>query len=236
MKKIIVVFWALLVTTFIGIITVKAECGYAERNNYRSQANNMKFKYEIAEKTLEGNVDGEEVPVTQTYMKIYIYNLTEDLKLTVKDPEIKKTWNYTYDDVKDGVIIFDSEDVSRVINYEFDVYAADETCDTDELRISTLRVPKFNTYYYWEMCEETPEFYLCQKFIETDKTYEEFVSERDDYLKKLNNSAEETVEDESFFENLRDFIVKYKYVIILIAIITGVGVFVIVKKKRSRIV
>ena len=77
--------------------------------------------------------------------------------------------------------------------------------------------------------------HLCQKFIETDKTYEEFVSERDDYLKKLNNSAEETVEDESFFENLRDFIVKYKYVIILIAIITGVGVFVIVKKK-SRIV
>ena len=93
-------------------------------------------------------------------------------------------------------------------------------------------------------CNGNEDFYLCQKYItevdEIDLTT--FSNKLNSFLAKKNNGElnEDVDKDDSWFNQLTDFIKEYKVPIIIISTLIVVGgvvaIVIVIKKRRSRLI
>ncbi len=217
----------------MGTNKVKAECSNGEKNALGAKAVNMSYRWEPAEREIAmGQADGEPVPIMQTYIKVLVYNMTEDLRLVVSNSRDNNKLYFTYD----GVISFDSDDIKSLVTYRFEVYAADGTCTSEVLAKNEISLPKYNELSYYELCDTTPDFYLCQQFVRVDKTFDEFINERDNYIARLAEEESEGDDNKGLFKSIASFLNKYKFVIIGVVAVAGAGTYIVIKKKGKKVV
>lgn len=84
--------------------------------------------------------------------------------------------------------------------YQYSVEGFDK-CYRTIFRNITINTPKYNPYYSEIICENNREFYMCQKWGNFDKTYEEFEKEITEHINSNKNVIvnDDTNQDDTFY-------------------------------------
>ena len=119
------------------------------------------------------------------------------------------------------------------------MYNTDKSgCSQKLNRTFYLTTPRLNEYYNFNICEEIPDYYMCQKFVTyEDKGLTDFIHVTNEYKDK--KIAEEEELNKNFFEKLWSFIKDNKTIFITSTVVIttiGIGTVIIIKKKRKDIV
>ena len=238
MKRKFLFFIALLLSFSLS---VKASTCSDERIiELSSQANNVNVTYVGYDNVSEpydnplDDTQGDVNVVPSFY--IVIYNLTDQLNAVIKDDTTKKSTVVTSKDAKDGVIYVDAGAASSVKNFTVTIRSNNSNCLNEILKTTTVTTPMFNKFYEYSLCEENPDFNMCQEYTFTDysnvrdKAFTEKVEEYKEQKKKEENNKK-------IFNRVLNFIVKYAWVFVAIAVLAAVGViYFIIKRKKSRLV
>ena len=226
--------------------TVRAEsaCSYSEQAKFNDIASNVKATYDVVDIYLGKGIDVDEegapeVDINVKGLKVNILNVTEDIYINLINNSTKEEKKYTYSDTNNGLITFELRDVSSVVNYTIEIYAATSTCAGELIRKTEFLTPQYNEYSELDVCGEYPDFYYCQEFLLGDNISREAFMERIEEYKKNNEPKEQTKVDKNIWDSIKEFYQKHQMPINIIGsviIIGGViGVVILVKKRRSRV-
>ena len=224
MKKIFLFIILLLIICFNN--SVNAECNYEYQAKLNDLAGLVTSEYQLYEKIEEYYDEGfgENVKISSWYGKIYIYNVTDELYIEVKN--LGKFYS-----TDDDTIIIDTGITDDIKEYQINIMAVDGTCDNNPIRTIYENIPRFNAYSTYPQCLENPDYYYCNKFVFLDKiTQNEFLSGINNYAKREDNVKDEDI---SWINNILNFLKNY-YVFIIIAIILILGLTVFLWKKKLK--
>jgi hypothetical protein len=228
MKKIL----TFLLAFFIMSTGVLAACSVNDKAELNQKAANVKVTYEIKKETIQFNKGAIDYP----YFKISILNVDDDLQFVVKNNIDKGSKTYKYADAVKDIITFNNFDTSKIFNYTIEVYISDTAkCYSEKLRTIYLTTPRRNDYYQRAVCNDYPDFYMCQEYVTfEDIPQSTFEEKLDSYQKgKIADNGEEVVE-KTFFDKVFGFIDKYKFIILGGTIVIVGGAIVIARKKNKK--
>lgn len=230
-----------------------AACDYETQVQLATEASNVNANYEISEVVMdmstgqevtgltEEEIDNDDMPyIRQDKVTIYIYNLTENLSVTISgDNGYEDT--FTYQESDNGTVTFEGGNLENIVNYSIQVLSANPNCSGDELRTISLVTPMRNSFHDLIACEGVDEYY-CQEYIDYDLNMTEAeVLERANNVRETGSSSEEPQEEEkSWWDNVKEYLDNNPWVIYVtigvILVIAGVATTVIViKKRRSKV-
>lgn len=226
----------------LSITDVKAKCTYSEQASLNNEVANVKVRYETLQETEEdsGGCDGggECSPVYYPYINVNVMNLSKNFYVTITDSVTGKTNKYYYDDIPaDGILKIRWDDVSKINTFTVNVYSSEETsCPDTRLKVTHITTPRWNEYADFAICEDVPDYYLCQRYVtyEKDPSYGEFVEKIEDE-KKVQEEREKEKE-KGFWDKIKEFLSKNKVFIIVgtVVVIIGIaGCTIIIRKKRE---
>lgn len=207
---------------------VIAECDYEYQAKINNLAGLVTSEYQIYEKIDEYYDEGfgENVKISSWYSRIYVYNVTDELYIEVKD--LGKFYS-----TDDDTIIIDTGITDDIKEYQINIMAVDSSCDKNPIRTIYESIPRFNAYSTYPQCLEHPDYYYCNKFVFLDKiTQSEFLTGINNYV----NRQDDTInEDSNWFNNILNFFKNYyPSIIILIILILGLSVFLWKKKVKEK--
>lgn len=227
--------------------TVKAAstCSSEREMELSSLANNINVDYQEYDKATGSDYDDfyddneEEKTTTLPAFYIHVYNLTNDLNLSViKDGQAKGTTVYYSNLNSDGVLYLDSSYANTIKNYTIKVRSNDSNCQNEVLRTITITVPMQNYFHNYQACIDNPDFYLCQEYTTSD--YSEIsTTQFEEELSSYKVEKEETEKKESsWWYKLGKFLDTYKWLFITAAIlIIGSVIYIVIRnKKRSKLI
>lgn len=228
MKKILLIISILFL--FSG--KVYAECTGSEKIDLNQKAANIKVKYDI-EKKEELHNDGY---VINRKLIISIYNLSDEFYLIMKNKNTKEEKTFTSKDAIDGVISLETEDLTEVVNYVFEVKALIDvtSCPGQKFKTLYLTTPRTNEFYYREACVNNEDFDYCQEYVTAKKiSDEEFKTKLNKHLEFEEKYGEKEQKDG---KGILDYIVEYKWYIIitLLLIASGFTISLVMNKKKQR--
>ena len=235
MKKCVFLFLLLFMSR-----NVFAECSYEQQAKLNSEASTIKAIYEEEIGYLDSSnyvcADGqEECDNEYAYFKVSILNLSKNFYIKVSEGN-NTIKTITFDSVENGLAYFNVDNIEETHTYKFDIYTSDNTeCSSSLNRSFYLTTPRINEYASYSICNDIPDFYLCQKYVTfEDSGFSDFVEKVEEYKNEENEKEQE--KNKSFFEKLKDFIKDYKIAIsisaiIIIGLIVG---FIIIKQKRRK--
>lgn len=228
MKKILSVIVMMIMMTEV----VYADCSYQEQLNLNSKAANVRTTYEL----ITDRVEYEDGVSLVEYFVIRILNITEDTYVEISNDIEKDAKTYHYADTEDGKVNIIWTKTSEIANFTVKVFAETTTaCSGDLLKTSRFSMPKYNGYYNRAICEEIPDFYLCQKYISVDDVDEsEFVSKVEGYINGTVDKDGEKVNQKENKKSFLEFINQNKWYIIGAAGVIGVGIGVFVYLKKTK--
>lgn len=229
------------------LFTVKASASNCDANKLREikqEASKVKLTYEEVEEvvnnqTTQGGSDvGYDYDVYDTYLKVTISNLTDDLYVKVINTSDNSVKEFYGKDATDGTISFKWTDLKTIAKLELKVYTSSNTsCPDEEILTDYKTLPKMNEYYTWDGCVKNPDEAICKKYVEKDVSYEAYKKVAD---KETTKKAEKVVEDKSgnkitrfVKKNKKGFIIGGSIIIVLGVVTTAV---VIIKRRGSRII
>lgn len=250
MGKIKRILLLLVVAVFFGINPVNAasKCDYNEQVELNNAAANIKATYEEAKGKVDpsliiGAAGGNDEAIYY-YLKVQIYNLTEDVYLRITNDVNNEVKYLHYKDSQSGVIEFDWKDLDKVVNFTITVYSSTNTnCPNEEYRKINLTLPRYNKYSDRVNCINNESFYLCQKYITSTEEIDEatFDEKLTAFINKT--TEEENIRNEAnktWNEKVSDFIKENKVTIIVISTIIVIGgvvtTVIVIKKRRSRLI
>ncbi len=251
MKKINALILALLLF-LVNSNVVYAVCDASETNTLNSLAANVRASYEVMREELEGEYsapDGlteeelEEYVAYYSFFRIYISNLTEDLYITVENDVDDQVQTYTYQDSDNGTISLDWTNILAITNFTITVYSSSNTnCANTELYTLYLTTPMYNEYSQYRLCDGNEDFYLCNTFLSVPSVdFGRFVELIERYnAGQIDDSGEEVEEpidseEEGFFDFIQDNLAIVIGVGVAIVVIGGLTVYVIIRKRRSKV-
>lgn len=220
---------------FVFGTTVYADsCSLEDKTELRTMASNVSVSY-VPTDELKTNEEGD---YYEYYLDVKIFNINSYLRVEVIDSSTGMKYNLGVDDVSiDGAITMRQSQSEMVKNLIFNVYGSSSDCYATPLRSMKLTLPKFNYFSERAICEDIPEFYLCQKYVTYDIDSKTFVDDVLEYKEKYNNQKGENGEEEvkdSLASKALSGVSKYRYIIALVIIAGGIAVTIVVlKKKRS---
>lgn len=190
---------------------VKADaCSYKEQAALNKEAKNIKKSYEFI----------EDDPLNY-HFKIYISNISENLRLEIINDYDNRTLSVTNSNLADGVYTIETRVATRKVKYSINVSAINGNCAGKQLLKTSITTPRYNSYSTSYICEQVPNFKYCGKFVDTSTmTYSEFLEKGEKY--KLDNTKTNESKKEGFFKTIANFIFKYKW-----AFIGGVTILII---------
>lgn len=214
-------------------------CSDKEDIELSRAASQIKTGYTYKEIQDERMINGVSVEFT-----INVYNMSDLLYLEVYGiPGTPKT-TYTTNNAVNGVINIPNLSSYTQNTYTLMFKSKNSNCLDKVILNKQIVTPKYNEYSQSTECADYPKFSLCQKFYNTNVTYEEFSDKLDSYIESLEeiktSSSKENKKDE---KNIKEQLVQiYKsnkktllytgLSIIVIALITGI---VIMIRKRMKI-
>lgn len=245
----------LVLAMFILILNVKGTaCGYEEKAKLNNEVANVKVNYEIKERVLDkseysisdallGTEYEDEYEATSEYIQANLLNLTENMYVVVSNDFDKEEKLYQYSDTDKGSISIPWLQIDEIVTFTFKVYASDTTgCDGNLLKTLTLKLPRYNDYSTYDICNNFPEYYLCQRYV----TYEEVgfdvfmdkvFKEAD---KKQAKEKEEEEKNSKWYNKAKNYVVEHKVPFIIggcvLVVAGGATTFIIIRKRRRGVI
>lgn len=248
MKNRIMIFIFMIASIFAFSVFVEAEqvegsCYVVDRNYVKTQASNIRVTYSpIFKESSSKDSFGNEVGVTDRYIQIKLYNVTGNMYVEVEvtgDSIQTGRYHFDYKDIgPDRAITINQTAVNQTVTYNVSVYSDYKNCYGDLIRTIKLTVPKFNFYSQLAVCDDIPDYYLCQEYITFDINSATFYSNIDSYKERLANNVNDnnpTIRDNTTPANKTvSTISKYKYLIVGTIVVLGVlATIFIMKRKKS---
>ena len=250
-KKMIVFTFSFL---FLHCSVSAATCGYEEKAKLNNEIANVKASYEIKERILDKSEYGvpgiyigtefEDTYEAKTdYIEASVLNITENMYLDIVDDYNKERKIYSYNDSKDGKVTFEWHDIKQMVTFKIKVYASSNTgCEGTLLKTISLKLPRFNEFSDYSICNNFPDYYLCQRYV----TYEEvsystfFTNMTEEAEKKYQEELEKEKEKDKWYNKLGKFISDHKVAFIVggvVLIVAGGGTaFIIIERRRRSII
>lgn len=230
-----------------------ATCGYEEKAKLNSEIVNVKANYEIKERILDkseysvpdaliGTEYEDSYVATTEYIQVNILNLTENMYVEVTNDYNDDRTVYQYKDAKDGNISFDWHEINDLITYTIKVYASSETeCDGTLLKTISQKLPRFNEYSDYSICNNFSEYYLCQRYVTYEKVdFNSFAKRMNEETEKKIKEDEQKNQNEKWYKKVQAFIAEHKIPFIIGGVILVVAIggttFIIIKKRRRNII
>ncbi len=233
MKKLSYLLAIFGVFLFGGISVLANTCESSDFDKYEAEAENVNAQYLV--KTITEEIEGREgdtLELTREVLELNIYNLTENLSARVINKEFDTINTYTFKHVNDGVIKIDILDVDFIQDLEIVLYPVDTKCSEEDLETIKITLPMFNPFSQELMCEDTPDFYLCQSFVFEEVTYNEFYEERERYLEDpSDNGGDSSGEDDGDGDTSNNSTL-YIVVGVLVVGVVGCVIFVVLRRKK----
>lgn len=150
-----------------------------------------------------------------------ITNVTPDIR--VFDLTNRVSYYYGNNPENPSEIIIDGLEADHT--YRFEIYAtANDGCNYGVLYTYYVNTPAYNAYYNDPVCSDVKEYRLCQKWLKTDLSHEEFVRQVNQYKASLETQDSEQVDvTETPGFNLAQFLADYYYIFLIIIILFIVG-------------
>ncbi len=228
------IIFTLITFMFVLIIPKADSCTYKEQAALNKEASNIKFNYEIVDKTDEINDGLEEKEYyinDYYYIQLSIANLNENMYVEVKNDKNDNIMTFHNTDAVDGIITFKKES-NQVVKYTFNIYASTETC-TSKLQTKYVTAPKFNNFYKSGVCNDIPDYKYCQELITTNMADEKLATYIGKYFRqKVAKSNEISEKKVDFWKYAIYFLIVLG---ILGLIFFGVFVFRKIREKRRGI-
>lgn len=213
MKKILFSFSLLLIYFCCLNVSAIDACTTSEMTRLRELANNVKFNYNY--KIEYESEEDEELWMAYSFE---ILNYNDDLKIYLNDQSNLIDVN-----------TFQNQEFSRGENITFYIYSYTDNLCTDELlRTIDVKLPVYNTYYYFnkERCEGYPDFEYCKEFMDVS---EYSFSEIDEMFQKYVDG--DNIIDLITDDNYRLYFIFGGIGLILVIIIVC---FIFIKRKRKK--
>jgi len=219
-RKIIIALFIL----FVGISNVFSlnygGCSYSEVSRLKSLVNNINISYDYREIN------------NKIYFDVTINNITPDMYFY--DYFNNKT--YYYSDTNSGEItIYGYTDYYGYQNkYKF--YSALNNCYGISIGSKYYNIPTYNRFYSDPICSDIPNFNLCQKFIQNNYSYDEFIKLANEYKANKDKTEEEenVIEyKEDIFDKFVDLYVNYYYYF-FIGIILICSIVIFLKRDKNK--
>ena len=246
-----------LILVFGGFVTkaTAATCSYEERAQLNSEVSNISANYEVITVELDPDeysppdailgTEGEaDFVATTDALQVNVLNLTENVYAEVTNNYDNQTVVYNYADTNNGNIEIVWRTLGELVTYTIRIYASDATgCSGTLLRTLRVSLPRYNDYSTYAICDQVPDYYLCQRYVFFDQIeFSEFSTNITEEIESM--EEEETQpnpeEDKTWYEEIADFISEHKVPVIVGAIVvvvaTGVIVVLIVKKRRRSVI
>lgn len=209
MKKKILFFICFL---FIFIpFNIKAYCENDDLNNYSVLSNNINYYYDYYENN------------NYIYFNVVFYNLKDNF--FIQNTSDKK--------------FYDGEEEIKITNlkpgeeYVFNVYPKN-SCSGKKVRIIHIKIPYYNKYYKYEICENLDDFEYCNKWSQVDLTYNELKEKVEQYTKE-DIEIKETNEKYTIVDYIKKFLievyVEYYFVFLPLTIICLIMIIYYLDKK-----
>ena len=253
MKKIRVLIFTLMLF-LIGGKYVYAACDATEMNTLNSLAANVGKSYEIVTKELTQEETTFEPPGGITveeydnfvfevdYFRIYITNITEELYVVVTNENTGEKRTFNYSDTDNGTATFEEMVGTEIVNYTIEIYSSDVTnCRDQRLYTQYLTTPMYNTASESSFCTGIEDFYLCHEYLSVDVDFTNFMEKTDEYRathtdgETEGENSEEKTED-GFLAFIQDHWVVVLGISVAVLAVGGLTTYVVIKKRRSRIV
>ena len=243
-----------IITFGLSITSVSAVCSYEERAELNNQIGNIEASYEVVEIELDpSEYDPPDTVVgtdeEDTYVQVIdalqvnILNLTEDLYAIVTNNYDESQVRYNYSDTDNGNITFLWETIDELVTFTIEIYSSSNTnCADTLLRTIRLSLPRYNEYSNYGMCDNLPDYYLCQRYVFFEPvTFSYFSQSVLAQLEEIQNEEEEgTGEADTWYESVFNFLDEHKVPFIIggvtLLIIAGVIVVIVVRKRRRSII
>ena len=251
MKKVNLLIF-LLITLFVFTKSVSAACPNSVQAILNRESGNVKVNYEvIREVDPNGSVPDyligtEEAKNYVSYIEkiqINILNLTDNLVAEVSSSYDNSTITYNSKQAKNGIVSFISKSKNDIIKYKFVIKASDTNeCSGENQRTITLTQPRFNIFSTYAVCNEIPDYYLCQKYVEFEDTidFSEFVDKTDRELASRNGTSPDGKPDnnKNWTDQISSFVKEHKKAFIiggvgLIIVAGGIVTFIVIKRRRD---
>ncbi len=240
MKKIIAILMLAVLFSWTSVDAASV-CSYEKQKELSKVASNVKLTYEEAQGIVdpenyhvpEGE-DPETFVVYYDYFKIKILNITESIYVKLENSFNDEVKYIKYEDTDEGIFVIDWNNLKDVTTFNYTIYSSSKTeCPDEEIRKGVLTTPMLNENYTNVICLEIPDFSLCQKYITTSISEEQFRKKAEAYLEKEEKKEEkEEIKEERKKNNTTILIISAS-----ILIVGGGIAFVIARKKRgSRII
>lgn len=211
-----------LLMFFISNIYVYASCANEELLDLKKKANDIKVSYKHL-----GLVESGDGNSNYNSFSVVIKNIDDDfylnatrlggVRLEPNDGEIKL--------------------ILETGKWNINIYS--DKCDVLVDNIE-FKLPRFNMYSLDPLCKgiDGNDFRLCGKYYEYDVSYENFV-DRVTYYRSVNkiysSDKKDDNNDNNLFNNVLDFLMRYKlYVIITLSILLVLLFILLIIRKRRR--
>ncbi len=228
MKKIFIMF----LTFFMMLTITKANCSNSEKLDLNSKAANVKTNYEL----VSDQINYDDGVSNVEYFVINILNITEDTYVEITNDLYNDVKVYHYSDTDNGNVKITWTDTDEIVNFTIKVYAETNTaCGGELLKTSRMATPRFNNYYYLAICNDAPDFYLCQKYVTVDEVDEsEFSKKIDSFINgELDKNGDEIKQDENK-NGFLEFLNEYKWYIVGGVVIIGAGIGIAIYLKKTK--
>ena len=230
-----------LITFMVCTLKVDAAstCSSTQLYDEKVAVSEMNVDYEIIEEQMyEENGDPEYW--YEYYLYINIYNVPDNVTIYVESQnETFNPFSVSSNQRDDkGTIIIRDKDNTKLKRFKFSVKSTSKDCNGEVLKTMTLNTPMANELANAPACAGSPDFKYCAKFTDFDVsqiTASDFNKALQQYKDELNKEEQGSVNNS--VEKVKEVISKYWVVlVILVIIIGGLITYVVIKKKRSRII
>ncbi len=231
-----VIFISLLIFDIMGVNALS--CSNSVSKDLGQIASYVKASYEVIDKSetkeIKVNDDTTSFTIPNFEFEISIYNITDDIYVTVDADVYKNSITITNEDTEDGTYTFTNRDFGKIYNYTIKINSANEDCYGQTIRTINLTKPKYNAYSEYTFCQNSS-LYYCQKFTAKELG----IKDADDFLEKIkvNNENNNPNKDENdAIEEITNLFKKNwkMYLLIFIVIIAiTISIIVIIKKRNK---
>lgn len=240
-----------LIMYFIFLGSPLAEsCDYKERAKLNNEVGNIKAGYEIKKRVLDrseydlpdyvlGTEEEATYEETAEYIEVNILNLTENTYLVVRNDHNDEEVTYTFEQSQDGKISFNYESLDTPATYTFEVLASNNTsCENTSLRSITLKLPRFNQLSEYALCDQIPDYYLCQRFVSFDYVGTNDFLEKAEAEIARRNKESVAKKEAKWYQKAWNFVVEHKVyfisgtIILVIASISGITIYIIRRRRN----
>lgn len=238
----------LAMSLFIGEKMVYAEedttCSANSLNELRTMAANVKVSY--VPTTLKENRAYDEESgtdyVISHYLDVKIYNISS--KLYVRTEATGDNINSSSHVVSlknvgsDGAATIRQKAINQTITYTFTVFSDAYGCTGRTLRTMKLTLPRFNYYSELDICQDIPDYYLCQQYTTYKVDGATFYDKVDEYKAKLlaqSENNENTDDNTGIISKTISSVSKHKYAVVGVVVAIGVVITVVILRRRKNV-